>query len=80
MAVSFKEDILPLFTSMDIQHMQQRNVPLDDYDYMSQPDNASSVYQQVSTGQMPPSWSGEQPWSQEQVGLFKEWMADGYPP
>ena len=79
MAVSFKGDILPLFTSMDIQHMQQQNVPLDDYDYMSQPANAGSVYQQVSTGQMPPSWSGEQPWSQEQVALFKEWMDDGYP-
>jgi hypothetical protein len=31
MALSFKTDILPLFTSMDIQHMGGMGVLLDDY-------------------------------------------------
>jgi hypothetical protein len=78
--VSFKAEILPLFTPMDIQHMKEQSFPLDDYDFMSQPDNASSVYDQVSTGAMPPSWSGEDPWSDEKVSLFKEWMEGGYQP
>ena len=61
MATSFKTDIVPLFTSVDIEHMSRLEVPLDDYAYMSQPDNAAGVYDQVSNGTMPPSASGEQP-------------------
>jgi hypothetical protein len=76
--VSFKTDILPLFTSMDIEHMSYAEVALDDYAYMSQPANASSVYVQVSTGTMPPGDSGEEPWSPDQVQLFKAWMDGGY--
>jgi hypothetical protein len=29
---------------------------------------------------MPPSDSGEQPWSQDQVALFKAWMDGGFEP
>jgi hypothetical protein len=47
---------------------------------MSQPANASGVYEKVSTGAMPPGDSGEQPWSQDQVQLFKAWMDGGYQP
>jgi len=45
---------------------------------MSQPANASRVYTQVSSGSMPPSVSGERPWSQDKVQLFKAWMDGGY--
>jgi hypothetical protein len=48
--------------------------------YTSQPDNASGVYEMVLTGAMPPGDSGEQPWSQDQVQLFKAWMDGGYRP
>jgi hypothetical protein len=78
MTVSFNTNILPLFTSIDIEHMSYAGVSLDDYAYMSQPANASAVYEQVSTGKMPPSDSAEQPWSQDQVRLFKAWMDGGY--
>jgi len=78
MTVSFKTDVLPLFTSMDIEHMNHAGVSLDDYAYMSQPDNASRVYDTVSAGTMPPGDSGEPPWSQDQVQLFKAWMEGGY--
>ena len=61
MAISFKTDIVPLFTSVDVEHMSRLEVPLDDHAYMSQPDNAASVYQQVSNGTMPPSASGGNP-------------------
>jgi hypothetical protein len=80
MAISFKSDIVPLFTSVDIEHMRRLEVPLDDHGYMSQPDNAAGVYRQVSNGTMPPSASGEQPWSEDKVQLFKQWMDGGYAP
>jgi hypothetical protein len=78
MTVSFKTDILPLFTTMDIDHMSHLRVPLGDYSYMSQPDNANDVYEQVSSGRMPPSGSGEPPWSEDKVQRFREWMDGGY--
>jgi hypothetical protein len=78
MTISFKTDILPLFTSVDIAHMSSLGALLDDYAFMSQPANASGVYQQVSSGKMPPGSSGEQPWSPDKVRLFKAWMDGGY--
>jgi len=80
MTVSFKTDILPLFTSMDVEHMSKAGVLLDEYAYMSQPANAKSVYDTVSTGTMPPGDSGESPWAPDQVQLFKSWMDGGYQP
>ena len=80
MTVSFNTDILPLFTSMDIEHMTERGVPLDDYSFMSQPANASHVHMAVSSGGMPPRDSGEQAWSEDKVQLFKAWMDGGYQP
>jgi hypothetical protein len=80
MTVSFATDILPLFTSMDIEHMSVAGVSLDSYAYMSQPANASRVYETVSTGSMPPATSGERPWSQDQVQLYKAWIDGGCQP
>jgi len=37
--VSFAADILPLFTSIDIAHMQPMGVFLNQYSYMSDPTN-----------------------------------------
>jgi hypothetical protein len=80
MTVTFKTDILPLFTSIDIEHMRKFGVSLDDYEYMSQPTHAESVYETVSAGTMPPKSSGEPPWPEDQVQMFKAWMDGGYQP
>ena len=80
MSVSFETEILPLFTSMDIDHMSALGTQLDDYSLMSQPDKASLVYELVSSGKMPPSTSGEEPWSPDKVQLFKAWMDGGFQP
>jgi hypothetical protein len=61
-AVSFSGDIRPLFTAMDIEHMRRVGVALDDIAYMSDPEHAESVYQKLSSKQMPPPYSGESPW------------------
>ncbi len=80
MTTSFANDILPLFTTMDIDHMRPSGVSLDDYGYMSQPAHADRVYETVSSGAMPPPSSGEPPWSPDQVALLKAWMDGGYQP
>jgi hypothetical protein len=78
MAVSFAQDIRPLFTDMDVAHMRNLGVSLDDFDYMSDPDHAQNVLTAVSTGSMPPSSSGEPEWTSESVQLFRDWMTGGY--
>jgi Ferritin-like len=78
--VSFAADILPLFTKMDIDHMNGFGVDLSSYDFMKQPDNAQSVFDQVSQGLMPPPGSGEERWPPEWVALFKRWKDGGRQP
>jgi hypothetical protein len=77
-AVSFAHDIRPLFTDMDVAHMQSFGVRLDDIDYMRDPAHAQKVLNAVSAGAMPPTSSGEPAWSPENVQLFENWMAGGY--
>jgi hypothetical protein len=80
-SVSFAQDIVPLFTQIDIQHMQPMGVQLADYGYMSTPDNASAVYAQLSSKQMPPSsGGGSGPWPDANIALFKSWIDGGYQP
>jgi hypothetical protein len=78
MAVSFAQDIRPLFTVMDIAHMKDLGVALDDFDYMRDPAHAQNVLNAVSSGAMPPRRSGEPPWPPASVQLFRDWIAAGY--
>ena len=41
--VSFARDIRPLFRAVDISHMARHGIKLDDYTFMSDPDNANIV-------------------------------------
>jgi hypothetical protein len=77
--VSFKADILPLFTAIDIQHMTRRRVPLADFAFMSTPANAEHVRDRVKDGTMPPRANGG-PWSQDKVALFQAWIDGGLKP
>jgi hypothetical protein len=54
MAVSFAQDIRPLFTDIDVAHMRNLGVSLDDFDYMRDLSHAQRVLGQVSAGVMPP--------------------------
>jgi hypothetical protein len=78
MAVSFAQDIRPLFTDMDVAHMKNFGVTLDDFDYMRDPAHAQQVLGAVSAGAMPPKNSGEPPWSPDRIQLFRDWIAAGY--
>ncbi len=77
MAVSFAQDIRPLFTDMDIAHMKAGGVLLDDFEYMRDPAHAQKVLEAVSTGAMPPQSSGEPSWPPDRVQLFRDWTAAG---
>lgn len=94
MAVSFKNDILPLFTPDDIQHMQGMSVYLDDYTFMSNPapgsimtcgpfpdhGNAQACYAALTGSCQPQMPLGGPYWNNDQLQLFQQWMTDGYQP
>jgi len=80
--ISFAADIKPLFRTIDISHMKPFGVELDDYTYMSNPDNANSVYATLSPhdGEPPSMPPGGPYWTPAQLALFVQWQKDGYQP
>jgi hypothetical protein len=80
--VSFATDIKPLFRPVDIAHMRPHGIKLDDYTYMSNPDNAASVLATVSpqNGEPPSMPPGGPYWTADQLALFAQWQKDGYNP
>ncbi len=81
MAVSFANDIRPLFREIDVEHMQAYGMPLDSYSWMSDPGNnyrnAQDVLNSLITQSMPP---GGPFWTQDMLDRFSQWMKDGYQP
>jgi hypothetical protein len=80
--VSFAGDIKPLFRAIDISHMKSAGVELDDYTYMSDPNNANKVLATLSPqSDKPPSMPPGGPyWTAAQLSLFAQWQKDGYQP
>ena len=69
----FEHDILPLFRKIDIEHMEPYGVLLDQYGYMSVPENAEKVYSSVADAVMPP----DEAWPAEKVQLLRAWIDGG---
>ncbi len=80
--ISFAADIKPLFRDIDISHMKRFRVELDDYTYMSNPNNANSVLANLSPhdGESPSMPPGGPYWTAAQLALFIQWQKDGYQP
>jgi hypothetical protein len=80
--VSFARDIRPLFRAVDISHMKVHGIELDDYTFMSDPDNANKVLGALSPRESdPPSMPPGGPyWPADQLALFAQWQKDGYQP
>jgi hypothetical protein len=80
--VSFAADIKPLFRAIDISHMKPAGVKLDDYAYMSNPDNANTVLAALSPhdGKPPKMPPGGPYWTADRLALFAQWQKDGYQP
>jgi hypothetical protein len=81
MAVSFSNDIKPMFREIDIDHMKVYGVHLDDYQYMSDATNnyanAQAVRDTLKDQSMPP---GGPFWTETQLSLYDKWKTEGYQP
>jgi hypothetical protein len=80
--VSFAADIKPLFRAIDVSHMKRYGVKLDDYAYMSDPNNADTVLATLSphNGEPPSMPPGGPYWTATQLTVFAQWQKDGYQP
>ena len=77
-ALSFAKDIRPMFTDMDVAHMQGAGIDLSDRAEVEA--HADAIYETVSDGSMPPRNSGEERWSPEMCERFKKWHEQGCQP
>jgi len=78
---TFYQDILPLFTELDVACMRGRDVFLASYKYMSDEDNADQVLRKLKPQpggnddrRMP---LGGPYWSQDNLDLFQQWIDTG---
>ena len=80
--VSFAADIKPLFRDIDISHMKSFGVELDNYTYMSDPNNADGALATVSphNGESPSMPPDGPYWTEAQLPLFVQWQEQGYQP
>jgi len=70
-AVSFAQDVRPLFRDKDVDSMAWA-VDLASYDDVKA--HADGIFDRVSTGKMP----CDGPWPPEHSALFRKWMDQGY--
>jgi hypothetical protein len=75
--LSFAADIRPMFTDLDVDHMQPLGIDLSDRAGVEA--SADAIYAVVSNGSMPPPGSGQR-WSPEMCARFKQWQTQGCPP
>ena len=75
MALSFASDIRTLFRdSPDVEAMKSFGLDLSSYaDVKAQ---AEGILERLEDGSMP----CDEPWPQEQIAKFKQWMDDGMAP
>jgi hypothetical protein len=79
-AVSFERDIKPLFRQIDIDHMSGMDVMLDDYEYMSDEQNAQAVLDFLNGTRQPQMPPGGPFWSNDQLGILSRWIEGGRKP
>jgi hypothetical protein len=75
----FEKDIRPLFRQVDIDHMSGAGINLDQYSFMSVPENAQRVYDAIEAKRMPPPSEGYT-WPEEKLKLLRDWIAGGRQP
>ena len=78
---SFQADVRPLFTELVI-HAMSKAFYLASYDDVRK--HAAAIHDRIrgigGAVMPPPAPRGDGPWSQSRIGLFANWIADGYPP
>jgi hypothetical protein len=71
--VSFEADIRPLFRPDDAEAMSWA-FDLDSYEDVRE--NAGAIYERLADGSMP----CDEPWPDDQVQRFRDWIEAGTPP
>jgi len=75
MALSFAEDIRPLFRdSPDVDSMKEYGLDLSSYAEVKV--QAENIYARLADGSMPCDGS----WPEERLAVFKRWMDEGMAP
>ena len=73
--VSFEHDIRPLFRdSPDVDSMQGYGLDLSSYQEVKT--RASEIYERLKDGSMP----CDEPWPEERLALFTNWVEEGMGP
>ena len=71
MALSFANDIRPLFRDGDVETMKRFGLDLSSYERVRE--KAQEIYAALEDGSMP----CDEPWPKDTVALFKRWMDEG---
>jgi hypothetical protein len=71
--VSFERDVRPLFRPDDAEAMSWA---FDLASYGDVKENAEAIYERLSEGSMP----CDEPWPDEHVQVFRDWIDAGMPP
>ena len=71
--VSFESDVRPLFRQDDAESMSWA---FDLASYEDVKENAESIYERLANGSMP----CDEPWPDEHVQVFRDWIDAGMPP
>jgi len=72
-AVSFENDVKPLFREKDRSRMEWA---FDLWDYSAVKENADGILERLQEGDMP----CDEAWPQEQIDLFRSWKEGGMAP
>ncbi len=72
--LSFAADIRPLFRTYDIESMKPAGIDLSSYEEVKK--RARDIYARLSAKDMP----CDEPWSDQSMQKFKEWMESGTKP
>jgi succinate dehydrogenase/fumarate reductase cytochrome b subunit len=73
-ALGFAADIRPLFRDKDIKAMKPMGIDLSSYESVKK--HVQDIYARLSAKEMP----CDEPWSENNVQRFKEWMQSGMEP
>ncbi|MGA2108188.1 MAG: hypothetical protein ABSH25_11155 [Syntrophorhabdales bacterium] len=73
-ALSFANDIRPLFRDMDVSAMKRYGIDLSSYEHVKK--RSRDIYAQLSAKEMP----CDGPWEESRQQKLKEWMDSGMQP
>ena len=72
---SYASDIRPKFTTQDVDHMNDFGLDLNDYTTVK--DNADMILERLKDTDRPMPPPPRDPWSQEWIQCFEDWIANG---